>query len=456
MVTVPIYASMDTIAAVASAWEPAAVGILRLSGPGSFAAAELLGLTPPAVMRCVWTEGRLRLDAECALPATVYWFRAPHGYTGQDAVEVHTVGCLPLLRAASAKLIEGGARRALPGEFTARAFLEGKLSAHDVEAVLALMQSQEQSGARAAQRLRRGSRQERVAGAAERITALLASIEAGIDFVDEEDVRLISSAVVAAALEELTADLDAVDADAASDPRAGKPHVALVGIPNAGKSTLFNALLGSERALVSPVLGTTRDVLSAEIELDGVRAVIQDCGGLGGGRDELELATHLAAERAAEQADLVLWIHPADAAWDARAADACACVPADRRVLVRSKLDLAPDRAGEQPPASFAAVVDVSAATGLGLARLRTEIARRLSRTGGAMVAAGERTEARAAVAALRRARDLVAASSKELASPELVAIELREAREQLAECGAPPADEAVLERIFTQFCVGK
>jgi tRNA modification GTPase len=447
---------MDTIAAVASAWEPAPVGILRLSGPGSFAAAELLGLTPPAITRSVWTEGRLRLDADCALPATVYWFRAPHSYTGQDAVEVHTVGCLPLLRAASAKLIGGGARRALPGEFTARAFLEGKLSAHDVEAVLGLMQSQEQSGARAAQRLRHDSRQERVAGAAERITALLASIEAGIDFVDEEDVRLISSAEVAAALEGLTADLDAVDADAAFDPRAGKPHVALVGLPNAGKSTLFNALLGSERALVSPVLGTTRDVLSAEIDLDGVRAVIQDCGGLGGGTDELELATHLAAERAAEQADLVLWIHPADVAWDARAADACACVPADRRVLVRSKLDLAPDRAGEQPPASFAAVVDVSAATGLGLARLRTEIARRLSRTGGAMVAAGERTEARAAVAALRRARDLVATSSKELASPELVAIELREAREQLAECGAPPADEAVLERIFTQFCVGK
>ena len=446
----------DTIVAVSSGWQASPIGIIRLSGTESFALLRSLGLTPPAVDGARWTSGTLHVDTLGTLPVTAYWFRGPRSYTGQDVLELHTVGCLPVLRELSARLIELGARRALPGEFTARAYVGGRMGARQVEGVLALMHAQHEAAARQAARLTHGPAQDRAASVVERIMQLLAEIEAGIDFVDEEGIRFVTTEEVADAIDRVLTDLEGAVETGAGDARTGKPHVAVAGLPNAGKSTLFNAMVGYERAIVSPVLGTTRDVLSADVELEGILAVVQDCAGLGGGADELELATHLAAERAAERADLVLWVHAADTAWEPREADACRRIAPQRRILAQSKIDLTHDGQTSAAPVPFADVVAVSAAADFGIEALRRTLAARLTKIGVAGDDARGRGERRVAAEALRRARKVAVATDPALSSPELVALELRAAYAALTEGASRALDEELLGRIFSQFCVGK
>lgn len=449
----------DTIVAVATGWEASAMGVVRLSGPEGAALAAGLGAPrpprPPGAGP-VWCAARLRLGDGLELPAVIMWFWSPRSYTGQDVVEFHLPGSLPLLRELSARLIALGARRALPGEFTARAFLTGRLKQDQVEGVLALMQGTSAAALREAARQSRGETRRAVERAADQIVALLARIEAGIDFVDEEDVRFITPAELAQELRSLQGLMKALGDPGAENARRGRPYVALAGLPNAGKSTLFNALLGRQRALVSPIVGTTRDVLSAEISVHGIAFVLQDCAGLGTARDELELATHLATERALEQADIVLWIHATDAAWTDRETDACARVPVPRRVLVRSKIDQ-PHAAGREPALPpFASVVDTCALDGTGLHELRSALARQLAGVlqGGITAACGP--DYQAATAALGRAQRLVDVSTADLDAPELIALELRAAHAALTKGPVPDLDERVLARVFAEFCVGK
>ncbi|MEW6198191.1 MAG: GTPase [Planctomycetota bacterium] len=456
----------DTIVAVATDWQPSAVGVVRLSGPESFVLAERLGVSPADAGRRSagsaspryphWTHGWLALDERTRLPVTAFWFRGPHSYTGQDVVELHTVGCLPWLRELSARLIELGARRALPGEFTARGFLLGRLEADQVEGILDLMRASEAGSARRAARVARRSVQRDLAAAAERLTDLLARVEAGIDFVDEEDVRFVTPTEIVEWVDGILDVLKSLDRGVSDEHHAARPHVALVGLPNAGKSTLFNALLGHERALVSPVLGTTRDVLSAEVELAGVHVILQDCAGLGASTTELELATHQATEDASRQADLVLWVHATDMPWDERESVACAEIAPERRVLVLSKTDVRGPTAATYPRSTFAEVVELSAVCGMGLEHLREVVARRLRARPPTVPTTVGTGEVRAARAALQRARALAGDDSDRLSSPELLAVELRTAHGILAEQLSRPLDEELLQRIFGQFCVGK
>ena len=448
----------DTIVAVSTAWEPSTLGVVRLSGPDAVDIVGRLIVAPPADSRArpLCSQERLELQADLALPATVYWFRSPASYTGQDLVELHTVGCLPLLRALTGKLIELDARRALPGEFTSRAYLAGKLNTADIARVFDLIHAHDVASARRAARVR-GTSDRRFVEALERqITELLALIEAGIDFVEEEDVRFISPAEIRQAVDQM---LDAVSAQAADHrvgPDASAPHVALAGLPNAGKSTLFNALLKHERAIVSPILGTTRDVLSAEIETGGVRLLLQDCAGLGRSTDDLDSAAHLAAERAADQADLVLWVHDRSSPWEQAESQACRRIPAERRILVHSKADLSADPRADDPSIGFLTSLYVSAATGQGLNALRKTLATRISTTAHGSDGSFPADEYNAIMAALIRAKNLVPADKHDLAAPELIALELRSAWSRLTTTNRERVDEAVLHRIFAQFCVGK
>ncbi len=449
----------DTIVAVSSAWRASPLGIVRLSGADAFELLKQLGVNLPfgeVGLRRGWCEARLGAGDDLELPATIFWFCAPRSYTGQNLVEIHTAGSLPVLRAVSSRLIEVGARRALPGEFTARGFLNGRLDVDQVDGILALIHAEDQTAARQAARLSRDSFRARVAALHERLTETIALVEAGIDFVEEEDVKFITPAELGQSIDEL---LDAIAEIARPErtlDRAGKPHVALAGLPNAGKSTLFNALLGYERAIVTPVLGTTRDVLSAEVEAGGVALVLQDCAGLGASADELESAAHLAAEDAADQADLVLWVHDCTACWEARETEVCRRIPENRRMLVVSKLDRCGDEYHGLPPIAFPTAVSVSAVTGAGLRRLRETLVERLDTVGSAQ-AAGLAAEDPAAVSrALGRAREFASQSHEALAMPEIVALELRQAWEGLESFGRGPPVEDILGKILARFCVGK
>ncbi|MGD8450495.1 MAG: 50S ribosome-binding GTPase [Phycisphaerae bacterium] len=444
----------DTIIAVSSGWLPSRIGIVRLSGPDSFAHATSLGLSAPTDPPSpAWTTGRITLSPGITLPATALWFRQPRSYTGQDLIELHTVGSLPLLRELSAHLIDRGARRALPGEFTARAYLAGKLNAAQVEDVLLTIHAGAGTSSRQAARGVALSRERRLDDVREALADLLSLVEAGIDFVEEEDVRLIEPAELASRLDELLTTLASMPS--AIQPRLGQPHVALVGLPNAGKSTLFNALVGGERAIVSPILGTTRDVLSAEIELSGVPVVLQDCAGLGQSSDELELAAHLAAERAADQADLVLWVHAQNEPWTSGETQAATRTAPDRRLIVASKTDLpAP---ATQAFADLGETLPICATTGAGLPTLQTAIARRLSITPPLDVSLGPGgEEIQECGRAIERARALITPKDVNYLEPELIALELRSALETLTGPKGAEVVEEILGRVFARFCVGK
>ncbi|MCG3128007.1 MAG: tRNA modification GTPase MnmE [Phycisphaerae bacterium] len=437
----------DTIVAISSAWQPAALGVVRLSGEDAAPlAAGVVEALPAAGARSrpTFLETRLRLPEGYCPPATVFRFVAPRSYTGQDVIEIHTVGALPLLRALCDTLMAAGARRALPGEFSARAFVAGRISREQVCGVLGLIAAGDAAGARRAARAALGSSDALRAQIAERLTELLARVEAGIDFADEEDVRFVGERELRAELEGILAKLDELVGRPQRDPASLRPHVALAGLPNAGKSTLFNALLGAGRAIVSPAIGTTRDVLSAAIQVAGVEFVLQDCAGLAATADDLELAAHHAAERAADLADLVLWVHEAGTGWSTAELAAWGRIDPDRRLLVISKIDL--HDTADRTRGDEAGIL-VSARADSGVERLKSEIASRL--THGAFSADPGGWNIETVSAALRRACE----ESLDR-NPELVAGEIRLGLDGLT--GRGVAIDDVLGRIFARFCVGK
>ncbi|MFH1747796.1 MAG: GTPase [Planctomycetota bacterium] len=445
----------DTIIAVSSGWGAAELGIVRLSGAASFELPRQMGVSPHSTNPLPhWTSEQLLVDDQ-RLPALVYWFSQPRSYTGQDLVELHTPGCLPLLRRLCELLIEQGARRALPGEFTARAFLAGKINVRQAEDVLALISADNATAARQARRGTRIRQRVLIGEITEKIVDLLAMIEASIDFADEEDVHIVTASEACAALAEIESRLDVAHLEPEAELQRSKPHVALAGLPNAGKSTLFNALSGYERAIVSPVLGTTRDVLSVELKLAGVEYVLQDCAGLGQDADELELAAHLAAERAADQADFVLWMHAVDAPWHEQEIRAAERIDVDHRLLVWSKIDLITDWAGLEAGIPFNETLGVSAVSGAGLEDLRQAIGCLFRRQEAAAdPRIGESVTA--ARVPVHRARALVEAPGLYLATPELVAFELRSAHAELSPASSDVLVEDILGRVFSEFCVGK
>ncbi len=447
----------DTIVAVSSAWEAAPLGIVRLSGNNAHAIASVLGAEGslsfgrcPCQVAC-----RIAVADAAVLPALLYVFCAPHSYTGQDLVEIHTVGCLPLLRCCTARLIEAGARRALAGEFTARAFLNGKLDRDDIDRVAEQLFSGDDADARQTARATRGDTGRMLESLISALADAAARLEAGIDFVDEEDVRFVTPEELAEVVRQARRELARLAELASGAATARVPHVALVGLPNAGKSTLFNRLLGEQRALVSPVVGTTRDVLASPARIGSLTVMLQDSAGLGSTSDELELAARRATEQAADLADLVVWVHDGRRDWSAGEKVVLSKILAERRVLVLSRMDECRD-APMEPGASFAAVCRVSAATGLGVDELREALAEQVQRLSARDSSSEWSDEALAvAAAALGRADRLLGAGAAG-AQSELLVQDLREAWSALERVSEGPQIEAILDRIYRRFCVGK
>lgn len=437
------------------------MGLVRLSGDNAFELAHSVVSAPdrnrpdrPRRMRA-----HLRLFDGCDVPAEILEFPAPRSYTGQDVSEIHTIGAPPLLRHLCDVLVRRGARPALPGEFTARAYLNRQMTASQVEGVLELIQAHDAAQLHRAARLAGGEFGKRLDGLRSELVELLGCVEAGIDFVEEEGIAFISPSALRARLIAILGTCDELTRAGESTVHRGLPHVALVGRPNAGKSSLFNALLGRSRAITSPWAGTTRDVISAELSIATVRVVLQDCAGLGRSADELSQAAHVAAERTGTEADLVLWVHAVDQPWDADEIAAAERIGARRMVLVITKSDLA--RSLKEPPVAEQSslripseiTLSVSAQTGDGLDALRTAVASRLSRT----EPPGSTTQAvLVAREAVQRALGLISERDASLTSPELIAEALREAYRGLAERQAERLDEQVLGWIYSSFCIGK
>jgi tRNA modification GTPase len=425
----------DTIFAPASGAGRAAVTVLRLSGPasGTLLTALCGQVPPPRVASLRSLRGR---DNEMLDRALVLWFPGPASYTGEDAAELHLHGGRAVMEGVAEALVALGARPAEPGEFTRRAFLNGKLDLLAAEATADLVEAETSAQRRQALRQMEGALGELYRGWSARLLRLLAQQEALIDFPDED----LPPEVEAETLQEIGALEAAMRAHLADDHRGERLREGLVfaitGPPNAGKSTLINALAEREVAIVSPLPGTTRDVLEARVVLGGVPVTLLDTAGLREAADPLEQEGVRRARARAAAADLVIAV-----------ADATAPSTPEQEgpsvVLVVNKADLSPVT---QP-------LGISARTGAGLAMLRTRLAAEAARL---TQAAGPAplTRARHRAAVTEAAGHLAAA--REIGLAELRGEELRLAMQALGRLTGAVGVEDVLDSIFRHFCIGK
>jgi len=431
----------DTIAAIATPAGRGGIGVVRLSGPKvPEIAARILGLVPEPRSAVF---GKF-LDADGALvdEGIALYFPAPHSYTGEPVLELQGHGGPVVMQALLGACLDAGARIAEPGEFTRRAFLEGKLDLAQAEAVADLIDATSRGAARSALRSLVGEFSAAIDGLVARLIELRALVEATLDF-PEEEVDGLHRDEAATRLVAVRVALDEVlrKSRQGSLLRSGI-HVVLAGRPNVGKSSLLNRLAGEERAIVTAVPGTTRDALREPIQIEGVPLVVVDTAGLRPSSDVVERLGIERTQQELERADLVLAVFEAG-----KKAPPLDGLPEVERIAVYNKIDLNPGF--RAPPGAVA----VSAKTGEGMDRLRQAIlaAAGWSSTGESTFLARERH-----LRALEAARGHLEAAAGQVGRPELFAEELRLAQEALGGItGAFTADD-LLGEIFARFCIGK
>jgi tRNA modification GTPase len=456
----------DTIAAIATALGEGGVGIVKISGPEAHAIAEQLfvpashngraaqaaRLTPRRL-----TFGHIRhpQSGEMVDEVLVAYMPAPHSYTRQDVVEIQAHGGIVPLRQILKLVLMAGARLAEPGEMTLRAFVNGRLDLAQAEAVLDIVQARTEAALRVATEQLGGKLSSRVRTVRAQLVHLLAYLEASIDFV-EDDIPpqevIPSLQEAASALQEMLA-----TADRGLIYRQGI-RAAIVGRPNVGKSSLLNALLRGERAIVTPIPGTTRDTLEETINVQGVPLVLVDTAGIRSATDDEVERMGVARSRSAlERADMALLIVDGSQELTSADWDIATLIGRKPALLVVNKYDL-PQM--ELPPELLSAAprLKVSALTGEGITDLEDAIVE--------LVFSGAVTSADTPLvsnprhqASLKRALDHVrAAQGGQLGglSPDLVAIDVREAVDALGEITGETISEDLLEAIFSDFCVGK
>lgn len=431
-----------TIVATATPPGRGGVAVIRVSGEGVRGiAAKVLGEVPQArsarLVSLTDSSGE-PLDHGLAL-----FFPAPNSFTGEDVLELQVHGSPVVCDLLAARICELGARPAGPGEFSRRAFLNDRMDLSQAEAVADLIDAAGAAAARAAARSLRGAFSEAVEELVSRLTGLRAHLEATLDFPDDEVNPLQDHA-----LKEGFAELGRRFARVSEAAERGRIlrdglNVVIYGRPNAGKSSLMNALAGEPAAIVADEPGTTRDLVRAEVSIKGIPVELIDTAGLRAAGGGVEREGVRRARSAREDADLVLNV------WDA-AAGGPQPQPEERTIVVRNKIDLT----GEAPGPAGDRAVNVSARTGAGLDSLRDLLAETAGGPAEGVFSARSRQ-----VDSLRQARRHYLAAGalfNEGHSAELVAEELRLAQERLGEITGAVSSDDLLGEIFSQFCIGK
>lgn len=458
----------DVIAAVATPPGPAERSVIRLSGPAvievlrpSFisAVSEAGHSHWSATRRASRHVGRFQIDHwRGPVPVDLWLWPTSRSYTGQPSAELQFIGSPPVVDAILEQLYRNGARSARAGEFTLRAFLAGRVDLVQAEAVLGVIDAADHEQLQTALTQLAGGLSRQIAEIRELLLLDLADLEAGLDFVDE-DIEFVQrdqmQARIDRALQFATLLWQQCEDRMVSGAR---PRVVLAGLPNAGKSTLFNRLVGEQRAIVSDQAGTTRDYLNAELNWHGQAIELVDTAGADVGQDSITAQAESLRQLQVARADLVVWCSSPTADDEQLQLDDQLfhkSASASREVLrVWTKCDTA-----TRPLAGNALSVQaVSSLTGEGLDDLRQAVVRRLSSQSAhrgewlATTAARSRDSLERCLAGLRHAQ----AAARQHHGDELISIELRGALDALGEiCGAVHTDD-ILDRIFSRFCIGK
>ena len=434
---------IDTIFALATPPGRGAIAVVRLSGPGVEAALTALGAT--RLKPRMASVRDLSHAGEHIDQALVLRFVAPNSYTGEDAVELHLHGGRAVIEAASRALIALGLRPADPGEFTRRAFQNGRMDLAQAEAVADLIDAETSAQAKQALGQLDGKLSETYAGFRRDLLHALALVEAEIDFPDEEVPDNLAR-TAGPVLDRLGADLRrAVDTGRRGERVRDGYCIVLIGETNAGKSSLFNALVAREAAIVTPIAGTTRDVLDADLIIGGYAVTLSDTAGLRDSDDPVEAEGVRRARMRAEQADLRLWVR---APGDPDGVAAAYVKDGDLIVATKSDLGVSLARVGHETLA-------VSTTTGDGLAELRDWIAARLAQDlSGADFPAV--TQERHRLRLLEALESVDAARVALNVAPEMAGDDLRRAADALARVTGAIGVEDILGEVFSTFCIGK
>jgi tRNA modification GTPase len=441
----------DTIAAIATAPGVGGIGVVRVSGPDARAIAHAVtarALRPRHARFCRFFAGTGQpIDEGIAL-----FFPGPRSFTGEDVLELQGHGGPVVLDLLLSRCLELGARPARPGEFSERAFLNGKLDLTQAEAIADLVESTTSLSARLALRSLQGAFSTRVHTLVDDLVRLRTGIEATLDF-PEEDIDDNLSRDLRGRLIALIAATDQVLFEAHQGERVRDGlHVVIAGRPNSGKSSLLNALVQHDAAIVTPVAGTTRDLLRCDMEIGGLPVTVIDTAGI---RETHELVEQEGVRRAREQlgkADQILWVYDASLGLDSE--ELSGLPHAAKVTLIRNKIDLTPLPAPGNTHGFIE--ISISALTGSGIDDLR----RHLHATAGVQgLGEGAFVARRRHLDALRRGLAALHSSKQSFETrlgPEVVALELRDAQQAFGEITGEVTSDDLLGEIFSTFCIGK
>jgi tRNA modification GTPase len=442
----------DTIVAIATPPGRGGIGVLRVSGDMVQEIAKAVLGTVPEIRRATVSAFRDRDGAQIDYGIALY-FRAPHSFTGEEVLELHAHGGPVIMDILLARVLQLGARLAEPGEFSQRAFLHDKLDLVQAEAIADLIDSGSQQAARAAMRSLQGEFSIRTRQLTEQLVAARMYVEASIDF-PEEEVDFLGDAQLRSRLDQLANAIVATLANARQGAllRDGMT-VVIAGKPNAGKSSLLNALAGYEAAIVTPIPGTTRDVLRERIAIDGMPLHVIDTAGLRDTHEMVESEGIRRAHREMAKADRILYVIDSTTAMKSyNLEEELTRLPTDVAVtLIYNKIDLA-----EPTVVATENVLRLSAHTGEGLAELRQHLKNciGLQETSATTFSARRRH-----LDALQRAQQRIGNAIQLLEQRkggELVAEELRLAQHDIGEITGEFTSDDLLGKIFSSFCIGK